>query len=67
MTLRWIVKFNEDITASQAHHFQEILKEAADATEFRDIVLSSGGTLERAPVIRKTTPAFVRRARARAR
>jgi hypothetical protein len=66
--IRYVISFPAEakIRAEQMHYFAEMLKECANAREWRDIVLNEGATITD---MRRTRPvlALVRRARARAR
>jgi len=65
--IRYVLSFppNANITQQQFQHFREILKEAADAKEYRDICLSNGVKIT--DMRGKPVAALIRRARARAR
>ena len=61
MTLRYVISFpaGTDISQQQMHHFQERLKEAANAKEWRDIVLNEGGTITD---VRRRVPIHIKHA-----
>jgi hypothetical protein len=65
--IRWVLRFPGPITAAARHYYREALREASESRRPIDLVLEEGAVLERAPAVRRVTPAFVRRARARAR
>ncbi len=64
--IRYVVSFADDLTPSTLYHIRQEIRAAADAREFRDVVLANGGTITdmRRP---SRVPALVRRAKALAR
>jgi hypothetical protein len=67
--IRYVISFPVDarITPEFMQHFSERLKEAVNDREWRDIVMSSGGTITDMRHNRPHVPALIRRARALAR
>ena len=66
--IRYVVSFpvGSKIRAEQMHYFMEMLKENADAREWRDLILNEGGTI-RDMRHEKSVSALVRRARTKVR
>lgn len=62
--IRYVVSFPGEMRMEWLHQLLQAVKEAADAREWRDVVLTNGGTitrLDQRPRCRYNEPRIVRR------